>query len=432
MVLIVHLLFTMLCWVVSLLIAPGEWQKDPRAAVLLPLILLVDLAAFYPVLLWQRAPWARVALVLYAPFGLLLLLPSARSFTGAARPRVWWTTLAAGLACVLAGGGLVTLVARPPTPGAAPSGSASIHAPRPQPSPPAEARADVERLLALLSQGVRPEAELREAAGQLTRLALRQQLPPEERRRWIELLGQRIVSETPGFWSEYATISAWGDLDRVSLEAELWRRYERDGRLPPVLWSAAQRDARRVATDARPAWAALLERIARAEVERGRVPLDVAWCWILADRDAARTYFEALGPETLTPAGRQSLVGVLTQLAAYSPSSLDRLRRLAGGGDPASRRARRVLMLFGEGPQDEIEVAARRWREEHSREALYRLCNDYIDGLPEGMPFERWLERLGEDPRRRGDFHIQAGSPDAAIYLEVNPEGRLIGRSCGD
>lgn len=222
---------------------------------------------------------------------------------------------------------------------------------------------------------------------------------------------------------DWTALRLWVQLDRTAAQRHLLAGFEASGALDRPLYDELLRAA--PAEDERAAWIELLQRLNRLAFSRGTVLPEALAAWVHLDASASGLFLTSTLALAGLPTGPLSVVvGTLVRLG--SPPAIDRLREVAGRSDAVGERARAGLEIAGAEPPVGIERLSAEWRQTRRSEALARLYNTYIEGLPAGTPFGPWRVRLGE-PSSEVDGSLWYKSADGGyrLYLEVDREGRL-------
>ncbi len=222
----------------------------------------------------------------------------------------------------------------------------------------------------------------------------------------------------------------WAMLDRSFLEETFQNRLAA-GRVDQSLWYLLV-ETRRVAD--RALWSQTLEKLARAESQRGLGTSNSIYYWLEVDPSSAeRAVVDEFSPRAVPPQARSWLAHALLCVAVRqehpdrAAQRLAEIRALGGRAGELATLAREILGL--ESPR-RIDALAEAWRERQSSETLSRFYYAYLEKLPVGTPFGIWLERLGKGGAvANHSLHVipREGSP--VLYIETDDLGRLTAMS---
>ena len=279
---------------------------------------------------------------------------------------------------------------------------------------------EVEDLLTVCAEG-RDPAEISAALAVLGRLVDGEdpRLTPDQRGRLALLLRARVHGSPTATepWQLHRRL--WARLDTSRVAEELLGTCRETGTTDRRLWD--------LLVSVRQHAPSVVARVARSmsesELAAGRSAFLTIPCWIELARGEAEEFLASrVDLAGLSDAGRQSVAAGLLQVG--TDAAIARLRGIAALGDEAGEAALIALEILGAVPQERIEALADRWRRTRTRKSLSRLYSTYIERLPAGTPFERWLERLGHTDRKERGIWIRPVD-GGSLYLELDEEHRL-------
>jgi len=272
------------------------------------------------------------------------------------------------------------------------------------------------------------DQELRTCLGLLGRLLTDRdpRLGPGRHARWAATLRDRVLAAGRPFWEGDRALGAWALADRAGFCQDVLARYGRSGRIDRERWRRLIETRGLAPADVK-ATAAVLARVARAELEAGRPAWEALGLWAALDRrGAGRFLTRTIDPARLPEQARRAVVSALLRLG--TKAAIARLRDIEAAGGDDSADALVALEILGAVAEDRVEALAGAWREARTHETLEVLHHAYLDRLPVGTPFARWLRHLGIATRERS-FWVTPADGRGGLFIELDRKGRLSGMS---
>ena len=294
---------------------------------------------------------------------------------------------------------------------------------------------DVEGLLQAIETNVIPAEDVLAAFYLLTHFSstLDARIGAEQEHRLAVGLRTRCLDARTNDECPYDLRRDWARLDRPFLEDVFEQRLTRTSKVDRELWDLLL-ETRSIADPER--WVRTIERVAQIRLEQGRGAYAELPYWLEADPQRLEHAALAMSPGSVTPDVRIWLARALmcvSLVRGESEASGRALSRIVALGGEAGERARVAREVLGLDPQNRIEALARTWRETRSVKALGAFHAAYLDLLPVGAPFERWIELLGETgpeaTRRPTSFSVQPSDSTSTLYVEIDAQGRLFAMS---
>jgi|CXWL01.1.fsa_nt_gi hypothetical protein len=291
---------------------------------------------------------------------------------------------------------------------------------------------DVEGLLQAIEASAIPADDVRAAFYLLTRLSstLDARIGSEQERRLAVALRARCLDAQTNVECPFNLRRDWARLDRPFLEDTFEQRLTKTAKVDRTLWDLLLET--RLQAD-RERWLRIIEAVAQISLKQGRGAYAELPYWVEADPAALEREALAMSPGSVTADIRLWLAQALLSTSLVkdkSDASGRALSKIVALGGKAGERARVAREILGLDTQDRIEALARKWRETRSVKALGEFYSTYVDVLPVGAPFDKWIELLGETgpeaTRRPTSFTVKPSDSTSTLYVELDARGRLF------